>query len=286
MAELIDLDECLTEAPDNIIDHNDSVSVVSGELDIEVTEPKIKQLPKGALKLVENDDLPEDDIVDLDNESVVSDNPIPKPLRKKEKITKEDIEIHEILESKQKQKRIVEQVKQELDDPELNESRASIVSKLRQYLEDPHIKKVVDLSIIPEEYDALPYESLVRIHDTIRNQLGMGATTRMYRQMADLLPSGIELGFNKTFEGSGISIRGFAQLLSGNIRYQASVSEYIIESSTESYSDPMSRIAMDMGMAAVQAAAASALGIGDTFKEVTPEAAKQEFESMLKEPIV
>lgn len=284
MTELLELDECLSDVGSEYIDQDDA-SIMSGEIDVEVTEPRSRQLPKGALKLVENDDISEGDIRDLDNASVASDNIIPKTLRKKEKITQEDIEVHDILESKHRERKNIQRVKDELDDPAMSEERHKLVGILRQYLEDEFIGKVADLSIIPDEYEALPYESLKRIRDTIKQQLGRGATTRFYRQAASLMPSTIEMGGNWILGSSGIKFNGFTKLLGANRHYQASVSEYIIDNCQESYSDPLTRIGFDMLATAAQIGVINLLGAGEGFAEVTPESVTKEFNTLINEPM-
>lgn len=255
---LLELEDCITDennlVTNNIDDIPDDISIGDGEIDVEVHEPKIMDIPKNALKIVENEVIRDDRIRDLDDphddESI-----IPKTLRKKDKITKDDIEVHEMLQSKYKEEKMVEQVMSEMSDPETNDKRHVIISHLRGYLADEYIPRVADLSIIPDDYEALPYETLERIEDMITQQLGRGASSRMLRGMANLAPGGLELIANNI----GVPLNGFASVLGGDIHYQASVSEAIIKSTTETYTDPFTRIMYSMGLVGLQVGAMNML---------------------------
>lgn len=255
---LLELNECISN--DNLIDIDevsipDDISIEDGEIDVEVQEPKSMNIPKNALKIVENEVVRDDRIRDLDDPEDDEVSIIPKTLRKKDKITKDDIEVHEMLQSKYKEEKMVEQVMSEMSDPETNDRRHVLISHLRGYLADEYIPRVADLSIIPDDFETLPYETLERIEDMITQQLGRGASSRLLRGMANLAPGGLELIAGNI----GVPLNGFATVLGGDIHYQASVSEAIIKSTTETYTDPLTRIMYSMGMVGLQVGAMNML---------------------------
>lgn len=249
---LLELEDCITD--DNDIDIEDDISVTEGEIDVTVEQPKILDIPKNAVKIIENEVVRDDKIRDLDDPTEEK-SFIPKLLRKKDKITKDDIEVHELLESKYKEEKMVEQVMSEMSDPETNDKRHVLISHLRGYLADEYIPKVADLSIIPDDFETLPYETLERIEDMITQQLGRGASSRFLRGLANVVPGGLELIAGNI----GVPLNGFATVLGNDIQYQASVSEAIIKGTTESYTDPMTRIMYSMGMVGLQVGAINML---------------------------
>lgn len=257
---LLELDECIQETNSELIlqadDIPDDISIQEGEIDVEVSEPKILDVPKNALKIIENEVIRDDKIRDLDDVIEETHNIIPKSLRKKDKITKDDIEIHEILETKYKEEKLVEKVMSEMSDPEINSKRHVIISHLRGYLSDEYIPKVADLSIIPDDFESLPYETLERIEDMITQQLGRGATSKLIRGLADMAPGAMEYMAGNI----GLPMEGFANVIGSNLHYQASVSEAIIKGTTDSYTDPMTRIMYSVLLAGGQVSVVNMMG--------------------------